>query len=287
VPKTGRREDNRVARYEEVAEHFREGIRSGRYPIGSKLPKLTDIRDEYHVSITTARKVIETLKSEGLVEAIRSRGTVVLGLPGIRRMVTRNRAMWRDEAGYYSGPEVQHWARIAGTKTEVKDHRVPPEIADLLQIAAGAGLKTRWHAVGDPDDATARQTSESWLHPELVRRLPIVAEARTGDGGLYDRIEEWASQPIRWFELYMAHSPEPKERELLLLPPGVPVLRILRPSTITIDGRDWVCEVADVRMSAAKYAVRQPLERHESASWPVRPAGSDFYTDRRPGANAA
>jgi GntR family transcriptional regulator len=274
-------------RYEEVAEHFREGIRSGRYPVGSKLPKLSDIQAENGISTTTARRVIEILESEGLVQAVRRRGTVVLGVPGVRKMITRTRAMWRDGAGYYSGPEVQHWARIAGTRTEVKDRRVPPEIAEFLEVATGAVLKTRWHAVGDPDDPTARQTSESWLHPDLVRQLPIVAEVRTGDGGLYDRIEEWAGQPIDWFELYTSHSPDPDEREMLLLPTGVPVLRILRVSTITTHGRPWVCEVADVRMSAARYAVRQPLERHESARWPVRPAGSDFYTDRRPGASAA
>jgi GntR family transcriptional regulator len=276
-----------LSRYEDVAADLREKIRSGEYPVGSTLPKYKELQVQYQISTTTARAVVALLESEGLVQAIRRRGTVVQGHPAIRRMIARDRVMERDAAGYYSGPDVQNWARVAGTQTTVTTRPAPPEIADLLQVEPGTAIHVRGHVVGSPDDSALCQTSDSWLHPDLVRDLPILATGRTGDGGTYDRIEEWVKGPVAWSEIVTAHAPSPEETAVLQLPPGAPVLRILRISAVGRGTRTRVIEVSDVRMSAALFGVRYPLDRGSSARWPVAPAGSDFYSDRLPGANPA
>ncbi|HEY9280271.1 MAG TPA: FadR/GntR family transcriptional regulator [Eoetvoesiella sp.] len=55
-------------------------IRSGAYPVNSRLPTEKLMTEEYGVSRTVVREVISRLKSEGLVETRQGSGTVVLDL---------------------------------------------------------------------------------------------------------------------------------------------------------------------------------------------------------------
>lgn len=122
-----------------------------------------------------------------------------------------------------------------------------------------------------------RQLTDSYLHPAAVEAVPVIA-GNSGLGGIYDRIEEWAEQPIAWEEEVTAAIPSPDEATALLLPPGVPLLRIIRTSTVKVDGRPLVVEVNDIRMSAELFSVRYPMTRKGAARWPVQPASADFYT---------
>ncbi|MCY0923449.1 MULTISPECIES: GntR family transcriptional regulator [unclassified Streptomyces] len=271
-----------AARYEEIARDLRERIMSGQYPPGSALPLMRDMVEEYGVSDITVRKAYGMLSREGLIESRGRAGTYVREHPDRVRLTVRSRQIERDNLGYYSGPETQHWRPLphaGGELTKVVTAPVPTDIADLLGVEAGTELTTRRRIIGDPDVETDRQLADSWIAPWVMQELPELA-GHTGLGGTYDRVEEWEGKPLKWREEISARNPSPEEADDLRMPrTGVPLLRALRVSYFPARGQkgERVVEIQDIRMSAALYAVGYPLPRGTSAQWPVEPATGDYY----------
>ncbi|MGW6928075.1 GntR family transcriptional regulator [Streptomyces sp. NPDC054950] len=270
------------ARYEEIARDLRERITSGEFPPGSPLPLMRDIAAQYEVSDITVRKAWGMLKREGLIESRRRAGMFVREHPDRVRLTVRNRQIERDELGYYSGPEVQHWRALPhpdGDKTRVATAPVPADVADALGVEAGTSLTVRKRVIGDPDVPEHRQLADSWIAEWVTEELPSLT-GETGVGGMYDRLEEWAQKPLHWREEVSARMPSPEEAEALIMPQtGVPLLRAIRITYFAGRGRkpEQIVEVQDIRMSAALFSVGYPLPRGASAKWPVAPASSDYY----------
>jgi GntR family transcriptional regulator len=261
---------------EEIAAELRERITSGELQPGDRLPTMDALADEHGVNRQTARTALNLLKAEGLAEYKGGKaGTVVREKPAAR--MVRSRGMERDNLGYYSGANVQHWRLVEGTQTEIGTEPAPADVAGFLGIEPGIPVVTRKRLNGDPDKPAYRQLTDSYLHPEAVAAVPVIA-GNSGLGGIYDRIEEHYEQPITWEEEITAATPSPAEAAALLLPPGVPLLRVIRTSTVKVDGRPLVVEVNDIRMSAELFSVRYPMTRRGAARWPVQPASADFYT---------
>lgn len=261
---------------EEIAAELRERINSGELQPGDRLPTMDALADEHGVNRQTARQALNLIKAEGLAQYKGGKaGTVVREKPAAR--MVRSRGMERDSLGYYSGANVQHWRRVEGTLTEVGTEPVPADIAGYLGIIPGTAAVVRKRLNGDPGKPTHRQLADSWLHPDAVEAIPVLA-GNSGLGGIYDRVEEHYEQPIAWEEEVTAATPSPAEAAALLLPPGVPLLRVIRTSAVKVDGRPLVVEVSDIRMSAELFSVRYPMTRGGAARWPVRPASADFYT---------
>nr|AAS45814.1 TraSLR [Streptomyces lavendulae] len=271
-----------MARYEEIAQDLRVLITSGEYPPGAALPLMRDLAEQYGVSDITMRRAYGLLTGEGLIESRGRSGTFVREHPDRLRLTVRTRQMERDELGYYSGPETQGWRPLQlpdGEQTQVVTLLVPADIADTLGVAPDTRLTVRRRLIGDPDVETHRQLADSWLAPWVAEELPLLS-GRTGLGGMYDRLEEWGSQPLQWREEISARMPSPEEAAALVMPStGVPLLRTLRITYFAEAGPERVAEVQDIRMSAAVFALGYPLPRGESARWPVEPATGDYYQD--------
>jgi GntR family transcriptional regulator len=58
--------DGPVAPWRQIAQIYRDRILSGELPPGSRLPSIRTIAQEYEVATTTAQKVLEALRDEGL-----------------------------------------------------------------------------------------------------------------------------------------------------------------------------------------------------------------------------
>jgi DNA-binding GntR family transcriptional regulator len=70
--------DGPVAPWRQIYELYRRRIESGELPPGSRLPSIDSIAQQYEVARTTAQKVVEALRDEGL--AVTSpMGTYVAG----------------------------------------------------------------------------------------------------------------------------------------------------------------------------------------------------------------
>ncbi|MBC2879794.1 MULTISPECIES: GntR family transcriptional regulator [Streptomyces] len=271
-----------AAKYEEIARDLRERISSGELPPGSPLPLMRDVAAQYGVSDITVRKAWNVLTREGLIEGRRRAGMFVREHPDRIRLTVRHRQIERDELGYYSGPEVQHWRPLphpGGDRTRITTAPVPADVADALGVAPGTPLTVRKRILGDPEIPEYRQLADSWLADWVTEEVPAL-QGDTGLGGMYDRLEEWSGKALHWREEVSARMPSPDEAAALMMPPaGVPLLRALRVTLFPARGRkpERIAEVQDIRMSAALFAVGYPVPRGASAKWPVRPATADFY----------
>lgn len=273
-----------AAKADDIAADLRERVRTGELPPGAKLPNIDTLAAEYGCNRNTATRALNRLKSEGLLEYRAGRGSktdeggggTYVRERAIQRMV-RSRSIERDNLGYYSGKDVQHWRTIDGLGLAIDTRPVTPDIAALLGIEAGTFVLVRERVNGDPEQPEYRQLTRSWYAPWIVEELPVLTGS-TGLGGSYDRIEEWADAPLSWEEEVTAATPSPAEAEALLLPPGVSLLRILRVASLGRGRQARVVEVQDIRMSGELFSVRYPLQRRGGARWPVQPANGDYYT---------
>lgn len=56
-----------VAPWRQIAGIYRQRIETGEMPPGSRLPSIRSISQEFEVATTTAQKVVQALKDEGLI----------------------------------------------------------------------------------------------------------------------------------------------------------------------------------------------------------------------------
>jgi GntR family transcriptional regulator len=59
--------DGPVAPWRQVAKIYRDRIESGQLQPGDRLPSIRSLSQEYEIAATTAQKVLEYLRNEGLV----------------------------------------------------------------------------------------------------------------------------------------------------------------------------------------------------------------------------
>lgn len=67
---------DRTPVYRQIANHYARLIADGIYGPGAQLPPLTEISSRWHVHDGTARRALQELKQDGLVDTSR-RGTFV------------------------------------------------------------------------------------------------------------------------------------------------------------------------------------------------------------------
>lgn len=251
------------ATYRSIAADLRQAISEGQYVPGDKLPQLTDLQDQYGASYQTVRSAISLLESEGLVEAVRRRGTVVRGHPQ-RSLVTRSREVYRDEIGYFFDLTAQTW--VALNAPTVRWGTVPVAHAARMGVPMGSEVLIRDRVMGDGETGGPKQLATSYL-PDSIARGTRLAEADTGPGGIYDRLEEMGHRPLSWSESVSARMPSPEEAESLHLPAdvGVPLLSIVR---VAVSPSGQVVELNDTRMSAELFEIGYELRRSPGAQLP-------------------
>lgn len=245
--------------WEDVAAAMRDRIERGEWEPGAVIPKERELQELHGAGRETVRRAVAQLTAEGLLEPRRKRGTVVCDRPP-RQRLTRSRTVYRDELGYYFDPQAQPW-RALRTPT-VSRGPVPYDVAGLLNVEPGAEVVIRERLMGDPETGEPKQLATSYIPASLTADLPILGEAVTGPGGIYDRLEEAGYGPIHWKEAISARAPSPDETRALRLAAGVPTLRIVRlaqsPSGLPL-------EVNDTRMDGERFEVGYPITRDKSA----------------------
>src|SRR5262245_46794483 len=83
------------ALYVQLADSFRRRIATKNWQIGSRLPNVEDLANEYGVARITVRQGMDILEHEGLVSRSRRRGTHVLKEPIVLRVLHMT-AHWDD-----------------------------------------------------------------------------------------------------------------------------------------------------------------------------------------------
>ncbi|MGX2995036.1 GntR family transcriptional regulator [Streptomyces sp. JNUCC 64] len=238
--------------FRQVADGLRAAITSGEYRSGDRLPSARELAGTYGITHVTASQAVAALKAEGLVESHVGRGVFVRA-PAVRRRIDRGRGVLRDERGYYFDAQAQDWVALG--PPALHWGTAPGDVEALLGVEADAPVFLRDRSMGPPGSEVPLQLATSYL-PEPVARGTRLEERDTGPTGIYGLMEE-AGHVLHWTEVCNARMPTPRERELLRLGDGVPVLRLLR---ITRN-QDGVClEVNDTRMSAERFEVSYRMD---------------------------
>jgi GntR family transcriptional regulator len=238
-----------------VASAIRDAIVSGEYPPGSRLPHGRDLGERYSAGRGAIYGALRQLAAEGLVSPVRRGGTTVREV-GEARVIERDRGVLEDERGYYFDAAAKHWN---ATRPAVITWAAPPaDVARLLGLGPGEQALSRARAVGPPGGRPV-QLSTSYIPRDIAEAAEITG-AITGPTGIYGRFEQLEGAPLAWRELVGARMPSPVERAELVMPLGVPVLRLLRVTSSGTPGRR-VLEVAEYIMSAAAFTIGYRLRR--------------------------
>ncbi len=211
-------------KYGKIARDLREGIADGTYPPGSKLPAITELMASYDVARDTVRDAIAALANEGLVTPRSGIGTVV------RDLATVN---------LDSTPTTPHptWSTTAGTDSttitvEAEWVTADQEIANRLQIAAGAQTVRRLrHYYKGRDVALIH---EQWVPDEVATGIKSATNYNIADrsvdqpNDLYSLMHDAGQVPTETTEVVTCRMPDPNEKDVMNMAPGIPVQLITR-----------------------------------------------------------
>jgi GntR family transcriptional regulator len=144
--------------YKQIAKSLENGITSGKFPIGSKLPTEHQLVAKYGISRATAIAALDHLESNGFVYRRPRLGTEVVSRYPIKQQVTE-------------GDIFHDWAHM-GTeyKLEIVARRItkiPPELSKGLSQASGDWLHligTRWAGRSKKPICVA----EIYIHPDYA-----------------------------------------------------------------------------------------------------------------------
>ncbi|HZV50553.1 MAG TPA: GntR family transcriptional regulator [Candidatus Dormibacteraeota bacterium] len=241
--------------YQQLADLLRAAIRQGVYAPGDQLPTEPALMEHFGVTRPIVRGAVAELRSEGLVSTAQGRGTYVRE-PACQPIV-RVGGPWR-RSGEFEGKtatfaEIEATARRPGVRyLQVGRTRAPAEAARRLGIEPGAPVAVRRRILFA--DGVPLQVATSWVPWELAEGTRL-ADSDCEPEGSYPHLEAAGHLIYTLEEEITARMPTPEERRLLQLPPGTPVLRMVRTAR-DADGRPL--EVADTVNAADRYVWLYP-----------------------------
>ncbi len=243
-------------KYRVIASALRAAIQRGEYLPGSRLPGENDLMREYQVARMTARQALAQLVQEGLAVARRGSGVYVREFrPVVRAGIAR-----LAERGWGAGRSV--WAAetdgrdLVVDQVEVRRAEPPGNVRLLLDLPDSDDVRVIARSRRYVLDGKPVLLSVSWL-PARIAAGTMIEYQDAGPGGVYARLRELGHAPARFREELRARMPEPREAERLEIPPGTPVVDIVR-TAYTVDGQ--IVEVNEMTADASSYIFRYDFD---------------------------
>jgi GntR family transcriptional regulator len=242
--------------FHRIVDDLRGEILSARRRPGERLPSEHDLAAEYQTSRPTVRRAIALLKAEGLVVTEQGKGAFVRPTPHVRLLVSgtnyrRHRGMGLSG---FSAQALEQGQSPEQDVLEVATIGAPIEVSMRLNLDEGAPVVQRRRLFKLDGHPVA--FCDSYYPAELVEGTPIT-ELENISGGVHALIEDPAG-PIRRVvarsvDDLVARMPTAEEAHRLALPPGIPVVRVIR--TI-YDTDDSALEVQDTVAAADRHTFR-------------------------------
>ncbi|ORB98807.1 GntR family transcriptional regulator [Mycobacterium persicum] len=231
--------------YRQIASMLRDSIISGQLEAGGRLPSEAALIEHFGVARMTVRQAVQELRAEGLVVSEHGRGVFVRPAPPIRRLAS-DRFARQHRASGKAAFTVE--AEKSGYTPQVDNITVTHEkpdsvVAERLRLNADDEVvvrSRRYLADGKPVE-----TATSYI-PVAFAEGTKIEQTDTGPGGIYARLEEAGHTLARFTEEVGARMPTPEERRALQLPPGAPVLTVVRTAYDTNDVAVEVCDTVKV-----------------------------------------
>ena len=225
--------------YQRIVAELRAEIVTGQREPGSRLPSENELAQRFDTSRPTVRRAIVQLKAEGLVITGQGRASLVRPTPHVRLQLFGSAYRQHRDAGQpgFNAQVIEQGQRPEQRLTEVAAITAPEGIASRLDLDETASVVARRRVFVIDDQPVALVDS---FYPASWAAGTAIAEARRIRGGVHAVIEDQAG-PIRRrisrsVDELVARMPTPAEAKQLSLPPGVPVVRVLR-TIYDSDGR--------------------------------------------------
>ncbi|MFF8940609.1 GntR family transcriptional regulator [Streptomyces paradoxus] len=214
--------------YVQIADDLRTKIRQGVLAGGDRVPSETEICEQWPVSKITARKALSTLRSEGLIEGVRGKGTFV------RRKAPRVRLApqrWFRQLQTDSRPTYEQEAERAGEESLVSrqshETRAPFEVAERLGIETGDPVSETHYRIAM--DGVQVSMSVSWEPLALTAGTAIASptDGPHASAGVIGRFDKIGIRIDEVEEALDCRMPTPEEARALQMPAaGSPVVAI-------------------------------------------------------------
>jgi GntR family transcriptional regulator len=227
--------------FQQIARHLRRAILGGDLGPGERLPSESVLMEHYGVARMTVREALGLLKAEGLIVAEQGRGVFVREQPLVRRLGSDRFARRHRRRGHaaFTADALAGGQEPSVDSIVITRQRPPAEVAAALGVSRRSKVlvrQRRYLINGRPVESAT-----SYIPLDVAEGTPI-AEADTGPGGIYARMEDAGFVFSNFHEDIIARSPTPYEARALQLPPGVPVLLVTRYATETAGRTLEVCE---------------------------------------------
>ncbi|WP_179953769.1 GntR family transcriptional regulator [Lentzea guizhouensis] len=241
----------------QVADDIRLKIESGEWPPGRKLPSFDELATEHKCSLAVIRKAIDLLKQQGLIVTVQGSGTFVRSRPMLQRQgIERySRSLWQSgKTVLVAAPKVAGVAASQNIRA-LEEVPAPEVVASRLNIAVGTPVWVRRRTTAV--DGRPNQLADSYYELEVVRGTAIM-ERDTGPGGGFARLEEAGFRLAEIAEEICTRMPTGPESVELQLPPGTPVLELVR-TVFTDTGRPVEVMISVIAGDTAAFSYRFPI----------------------------
>lgn len=242
--------------YRLMVDELRAEILDGTRPPGSRMPSENELAIHYSTSRPTVRRALAVLKGEGLITTEQGRGAFVRPKPHVRLLVTgasfrKHRALGLPG---FNAEALEQGQRAEQRIRSVAAMGAPREIATRLSLDEGAPVVVRRRVFlleGRPIALVDSYYPAEWASGTAIE------EPNRVRGGVYALIEDpdgpIRRQIARSVDDLVARMPTPDEAVELALPPGVPVVQVIR---TVFDSADLPVEVQDSVMAADRHEFR-------------------------------
>lgn len=225
------------SKYEKIAHDLREAIARGDHPPGSSLPAIPELMNTYGVARETVRNAISALANEGLVTPRSGVGTVVrdTGPVDLHSKPTDPHPVWGNTAGDDSKT----------ITAEAEWTTANQEISGLLQTEPNSEVVRRLRHYYKGRDVVL--IHDQWITGDTARAIRDATSYDAGDkdaeqpSDLYTLMRQAGHAPKATTETVTTRMPVPEEKEVMNMPPGIPVLVTLR---VTTDGENKPLETS-------------------------------------------
>jgi DNA-binding GntR family transcriptional regulator len=240
--------------YLRIVDDLRGRITSGELAEGDRIPSARQLAGEWNVALSTASKVLATLRSEGLVRPVQGVGTVVTDTTTVR-LGARDFMTGHRRRNQFYPPGLR--SRIVSA--EMVD--APARVAEALDVTAGEPVIRR-HRVTyqrrgkQPDRAV--EASTSWFVGQLAGECPRLLQVDRVPEGTPTYIEQATGRRVTsGRDLLAADEASETDAGDLGVAQGTPVMR----------GRNWFYDAAGA-----------VLEYGESCTVPLRWTAYEYDT---------
>jgi GntR family transcriptional regulator len=241
--------------YITLANELRGRIERGEYAPGAAIPSVSALIAEYGVSNSTVQTAVRVLKNAGLVESQRGKGVYVRR---VLRVISRS-------ADYTSPPEDGKTNyRAKSRQLEIAEVVPPDDVAQLLELPDDARAVRRGRVMyqrDKPEDQEKPVEIVASYFPVEIARGTELDRPEPVEGSTLSALKRLGYPPrhpaMEWVD---ARMPTADESRILRLPPGTPVLRLLR---LTCTDKRRPIEVLDMVFGSDRYRLEYELPVHE------------------------